>query len=53
MRWIRHHLLTAFAMLAFAYLLVPIAVVIMFSLNAPKGRFNYVWQGFTFGRVNV
>ena len=47
MRWIRHHLLTAFAMLAFAYLLVPIAVVIMFSLNAPKGRFNYVWQGFT------
>jgi spermidine/putrescine transport system permease protein len=47
MRWIRHHLLTAFAMLAFAYLLVPIAVVILFSLNAPKGRFNYVWQGFT------
>ncbi len=47
MRWIRHHLLTAFAILAFAYLLVPIAVVIMFSLNAPKGRFNYVWQGFT------
>lgn len=47
MRWIRHHLLTAFAMLAFAYLLVPIAVVILFSLNSPKGRFNYVWQGFT------
>jgi spermidine/putrescine transport system permease protein len=34
-------------MLAFAYLLVPIGVVILFSLNSPKGRFNYVWQGFT------
>jgi spermidine/putrescine transport system permease protein len=39
--------LTAYAILAFVYLLVPIVVVILFSLNAPKGRFNYVWQGFT------
>jgi spermidine/putrescine transport system permease protein len=29
--------------------MLPIAVVILFSFNAPKGRFNYVWQGFTFG----
>jgi len=27
--------------------MLPIAVVILFSFNAPKGRFNYVWQGFT------
>ncbi len=47
MRWARRHLLTAYSMLAFAYLLLPIAVVVLFSLNAPKGRFNYVWQGFT------
>jgi spermidine/putrescine transport system permease protein len=47
MRWIRRHVLTAYAILAFVYLLVPIVVVILFSLNAPKGRFNYVWQGFT------
>ena len=47
MRFVRRHLLTAYAMLAFAYLLLPIGVVILFSLNAPKGRFNYVWQGFT------
>jgi spermidine/putrescine transport system permease protein len=47
MRRIRHHLLTVYAMLAFAYLLLPIAVVILFSLNSPEGRFNYVWQGFT------
>jgi spermidine/putrescine transport system permease protein len=47
-RLVRHHLLTAYAILAFAYLLVPIAVVVMFSFNAPRGRFNYTWQGFTF-----
>ena len=44
---IRRHALTVYAMLAFAYLLAPIAVVIAFSFNDPKGRFNYVWQGFT------
>src|SRR5262249_6813113 len=31
-----------------AYLLVPIAIVILFSFNHPAGRFNYTWQGFTF-----
>lgn len=46
-RRIRHHLLTAYAILAFVYLMLPIAVVILFSFNNPKGRFNYVWQGFT------
>jgi spermidine/putrescine transport system permease protein len=45
--FVRRHVLTAYAMLAFAYLLVPIAVVVMFSFNHPRGRFNYVWQGFT------
>jgi spermidine/putrescine transport system permease protein len=44
---VRRHLLTAYAFLAFAYLLLPIAVVIAFSFNDPQGRFNYVWQGFT------
>lgn len=48
MRWLRRHLLTGYAILAFAYLLLPIAVVVLFSFNAPKGRFNYVWEGFTF-----
>jgi spermidine/putrescine transport system permease protein len=46
-RRIRHHLLTVYAILAFAYLMLPIAVVILFSFNNPKGRFNYIWQGFT------
>ncbi len=44
----RRNVLTAYAMLAFAYLLLPIGVVIAFSFNEPKGRFNYTWQGFTF-----
>ncbi len=47
MRWIRRHLLTGYAILAFIYLMLPVAVVILFSFNAPTGRFNYVWQGFT------
>jgi len=48
LRFVRHHLLTVYAMLAFAYLLLPIAVVIVFSFNNPAGKFNIVWQGFTF-----
>ena len=35
-------------MLAIGYMLLPIAVVILFSFNDPAGRFNYVWQSFTF-----
>jgi len=45
--FVRKHVLTAYALLAFAYLLLPIAVVIAFSFNDPAGRFNYTWQGFT------
>jgi spermidine/putrescine transport system permease protein len=44
---VRHHALTVYALLAFGYLLLPIAIVILFSFNDPAGRFNYVWEGFT------
>ena len=44
---VRRHVLTVYAVLAFIYLLLPIAVVIAFSFNDPAGRFNYTWQGFT------
>ena len=47
MAWIRRNLLTGYAILAFGYLMLPVAVVILFSFNAPAGRFNYVWEGFT------
>jgi len=43
----RRHVLTVYALVAFGYLLLPIAVVVLFSFNNPAGRFNYTWQGFT------
>jgi spermidine/putrescine transport system permease protein len=43
----RHHILTVYSLLFFAYLLLPIAVVAAFSFNHPSGKFNYIWQGFT------
>ena len=46
--FMRRHLLTAYSLLMFAYLLLPIGIVILFSFNNPSGRFNYTWQGFTF-----
>lgn len=42
-----HHLLTMYAALVLGYLFLPIAVMVLFSFNAPRGRFNFVWQGFT------
>jgi spermidine/putrescine transport system permease protein len=47
MKALKHHALTAYALLAVGYLMLPIAVVILFSFNNPAGRFNYVWQEFT------
>jgi spermidine/putrescine transport system permease protein len=44
----RRHLLTLWSVLFFAYLILPIAVVAAFSFNAPKGRFNFQWEHFTF-----
>ena len=48
MSFVKRHALTAYALLVVAYLMLPIAVVILFSFNDPAGRFNYVWQRFTF-----
>jgi spermidine/putrescine transport system permease protein len=45
--FVRRHVLTAYSILFFAYLMLPIAVVIAFSFNGPKGRFNYTWEHFT------
>jgi len=45
--FVRRHILTAYSILFFLYLLLPIGVVIVFSFNNPVGRFNYTWQGFT------
>jgi spermidine/putrescine transport system permease protein len=45
--FVRRHTLTFFGMLALAYLMLPIVVVIVFSFNDPAGRYNYTWEGFT------
>jgi spermidine/putrescine transport system permease protein len=45
--FVKHHVLTVYALLAFTYLMLPIGVVIAFSFNNPAGRFNYVWSSFT------
>ena len=41
-------LLNAYAGLALIYLLIPIAVIIVFSFNNPTGRFNFLWNEFSF-----
>ncbi len=33
--------------LAFGLLYAPVVVTVLFSFNAPRGRFNLIWQGFT------
>jgi spermidine/putrescine transport system permease protein len=46
--FVKRHALTVYALLVVGYLMLPIAVVILFSFNHPTGRFNYVWNEFTF-----
>jgi spermidine/putrescine transport system permease protein len=45
--FVRRHTITVFGILALVYLMLPIAVVIVFSFNDPAGRYNYTWEGFT------
>ena len=40
-------LVNGIAALGLVYVFVPIAVIVLFSFNAPKGKFNIEWQGFT------
>jgi len=40
-------ILPVFTAAAVLYLFLPIAVMILFSFNDPKGRQNITWQGFT------
>ena len=39
--------LNAYAALALIYLLAPIAIILVFSFNDPRGRFNFIWQEFS------
>src|SRR5580765_1844089 len=39
--------LPVYTAVAVAYLFLPIAVMVAFSFNNPRGRQNITWQGFT------
>jgi spermidine/putrescine transport system permease protein len=39
--------LNVYAALALAYLLLPVAIILLFSFNDTKSRFNFIWNGFT------
>ena len=39
--------LNVYAGLALLYLLLPIAIILLFSFNDTQSRFNFIWQGFT------
>jgi spermidine/putrescine transport system permease protein len=45
--FVKRQVLTVYSLLFFAYLMLPIGVVVLFSFNNPVGKFNYTWQGFT------
>jgi spermidine/putrescine transport system permease protein len=46
-KWLREHAITIYGLLAIAYMLIPIAVIIVFSFNDPLGKYNFTWEGFT------
>jgi spermidine/putrescine transport system permease protein len=45
--WLRRNAVSIYAGIAVAYMLIPIAVIAVFSFNDPRGNFNLSWEGFT------
>lgn len=39
--------LTLWSVCVYALLFAPVAVIVLFSFNAPQSRFNLIWHGFT------
>ena len=46
-RWVRERIIPITGVLVLFYMFLPIFVVILFSFNQPKGRFNYQWVQFS------
>ena len=46
-KWLRENAIVIYGVLALTYMLIPIALIIVFSFNDPAGKFNFTWQGFT------
>ncbi|KPC67446.1 ABC transporter permease, partial [Streptomyces sp. NRRL F-6602] len=47
MSWLRRNLVVIAGLITLAFLILPNLVVLVFSFNKPKGRFNYAWQEFS------
>jgi spermidine/putrescine transport system permease protein len=46
-KWLKRNGIVIYGALALAYMLIPIALIIVFSFNDPAGKFNFTWNGFT------
>ena len=44
---LQRRVLPIFTAVAIIYLMIPIAVMIVFSFNKPAGKFNYIWNQFS------
>src|SRR4051794_31925018 len=44
---VRNWALGIWSVLALLYLFIPVFIVVLFSFNDNRGRFNFTWQGFT------
>ena len=44
---LQRRILPIFTTVAIIYLMIPIAVMIVFSFNKPDGKFNYIWNEFS------
>jgi spermidine/putrescine transport system permease protein len=51
-RAVLHQSLNVYAALVLVYLMTPIVIILLFSFNDTKSRFNFVWQGFTLKHWN-
>ncbi len=50
---VRTWALGGWSALALLYLFIPVFIVVLFSFNDNKGRFNFTWQGFTSGTGRI
>jgi len=46
-KWLKRNAIVIYGVLAIAYMLIPIGLIVVFSFNDPAGKFNFTWQGFT------
>ena len=46
-RYIRDHVIYVYTAFAILYLMLPVAVMALFSFNDPPGKSNVAWHGFS------